>query len=553
MSIHFARSQGRFSRQTGPTEHLRTYVVSTGETMNNPADAENTYPQDDTMVRITVRGHLAQVVPSCDQILEPDLRYSRREYRADGPRGVACSSRSFRLFGCREDGHGVFPAGLVDRVAARLTASGRTVQITDVTPANKRLVIKRSAARPATDAEDALAECVLGRARGQITYRRKLDQTNSLAALTRLFPRACITIATATRPAAKAIRRSLSRRLSEAIGLYTEGRRRSHERLRVGTFGSLDPGMGDLIIAADATESLGVSATDFLTAIRDQKLFAFVPDFAPMSRSERLRIEALFGPIVFMLGGGRGSVRDVRVLVADAPPFRQRSVKLDVTWKRESIWHNAARNQAVATLALALGDGDAESLVRYGRCVFSWDERSGCVSAERRIVVLVESPEHGRELARLLPGWPLLVGPIATDTDNSLTPATTPGNDSTAHAPWPARSIMTLLHASSLRRLDIDVLIRTDGTPWPLRLPGFPPKQLGHTEPVLLIDLADDAENEPGPALVERLRDYQKRDWAIEGPTRILSYLQAGPSPEALGHRRKPTAGHRVRGTGFGR
>src|SRR5204862_296816 len=73
---------------------------------------------------------------------------------------------------------------------------------------------------------------------------------------------------------------------------------------------------------------------------------------------------------------------------------------------RRAVWHNAARNAAVAGLALELALDPGAALARLGAGGRE-GERPGR-AGRARVAVLVESTEHGRALLALLPGWRLL-------------------------------------------------------------------------------------------------------------------------------------------------
>jgi len=482
------------------------------------------------VVRITVTGDLAAVEPSCRWILEPALHVSRRVYRAGGPRGFVGLACGARFYTVDQRGRGLIPAGLVARAAACLESQGHPVTVVDRAPRNPRLVVDPAAAESMAVPDRELADAVAGRARGQIVYGRTADCAAALAAIVRVSPRARVTIVTAGVGEAKVIRGQLSRQAAEAVGLYARGGHRADDRLRVGTFRSADPGLGDLVLVADVTRALGSRAVDFLTAVRARGLFGFVPEGTVMSRREGLRLESIFGPVVRRIGRPGGGPRDVRVLIAESPVFNPQAGAIGLRWKRDAVWHDAARNERIAALAVALEIGDEDVLRRHGARLRSQygvapDERS-----PRRVVVLVESPEHGRELVGRLPGWRLLSGP-ANGRQRHGAEGGDFGSEAAVHGWEHARSVMTLLHANSVRRLDIDVLVRADGTPWPLRLAGFPPaRRAGDADPVLLVDLADEEDGRPGHALSERLRDYADRDWPIEGPGRILNSLTNRPT-----------------------
>jgi hypothetical protein len=117
--------------------------------------------------------------------------------------------------------------------------------------------------------------------------------------------------------------------------------------------------------------------------------------------------------------------------------------------------------------------------------------------------VLVESPEHGRALARLLEGWPLLERcperPGKTHDDSE----------------FPARSIVTYARARQLGNLDVDVLVRADGGGWPLPSIGFPRLADAIRADVTLVDFDDNGDARLSSDAQARLADYRGRGWKV--------------------------------------
>jgi hypothetical protein len=117
------------------------------------------------------------------------------------------------------------------------------------------------------------------------------------------------------------------------------------------------------------------------------------------------------------------------------------------------------------------------------------------------VAVLVESPEHGRALAGLLEGWPLLErrqGPRGKTHDDSE---------------FPARSIVTYARARQLGNLDLDVLVRADGGGWPLPSIGFPRLADAISADVTFVDFDDNGDARLTSDTQNRLADYRSRGW----------------------------------------
>jgi hypothetical protein len=175
------------------------------------------------------------------------------------------------------------------------------------------------------------------------------------------------------------------------------------------------------------------------------------------------------------------------------------------------MWDNDRRNEAIARLAAALAAGDMTAPWEYGLFLDDDPDLRSC--AERRVAVLVESPEHARTLGRLLPGWRVL---CADGADlGTVGRAGAAGVGPEVRDDLPGRAIVTWLHARG--RIEADVVIRADGLPWPLDLAVAPPRP-GQAEarPVLLVDLADHQDRTARDATRARRLDYRDRGWIAQ-------------------------------------
>ena len=321
-----------------------------------------------------------------------------------------------------------------------------------------------------------------------------------MALMIRAFPRADITIAVASRRDAWAIRRHLDPRVSEEVRVFTRGGCDSAHRVRVATFGSLDRRRADLLVLADSAEVVQRVATDVVIRLANQHVFGFTPPGGLRGAWLSRQVEALLGPVIHRVGDPAGRPAEVVVRVAESPRVAASGRASGLGRKREAFWFNDRRNAAVARVARAVAEGDTGTLREHGLEPHGWADRV----APARVAVLVESPEHGRELARRLPGWDLEAGP----------PGPTSGDD-----PGPARSILTLVHAHHRIPLEVDVLVLADGGPGRLDLPGFPPPRPDGGG-VAVVDFGDEFDREASEATRGRLRASQGLGWRVEAPAR---------------------------------
>jgi len=150
------------------------------------------------------------------------------------------------------------------------------------------------------------------------------------------------------------------------------------------------------------------------------------------------------------------------------------------------------RSELIAAVASAFSTGQVQTLWKHGLVL---NERE---APPRRVTVLVEAPEHGRELLGLLPGWRL-------STANEEPPEQQDRFD---------RTIITTLRACQVGKVETEVLVRADGGEGMQALNHLTAHQ-GHFG--ILVDFADDFDAAAQRVTRQRARDYRSRGWKEQG------------------------------------
>jgi hypothetical protein len=271
----------------------------------------------------------------------------------------------------------------------------------------------------------------------------------------------------------------------------------------------------DVLLVADAEQIATEAGAAALLESRAPRAYAFLRSGQRLDTLKRLCLRLLFGPILWQEARPEGPRAAVRVAFVQPDVGGLPRTKTPLERKRLHVWHADRRNDFLAALADALARRDRARLGAHG--LFLGAEGDGFFAGPApAVTVLVEAPEHGRELAERLPGWALW--DAVPRQGQAAQRAVGPFAVGPLH-----RVILTLVEASRLRdndgkcSLDTDVLVRADGTGWPLGLEGLPPRTSQADREVLLVDLADDQDEEARAATRRRLRGYRRRGWDVQG------------------------------------
>jgi hypothetical protein len=340
-----------------------------------------------------------------------------------------------------------------------------------------------------------------------------------MALACQLFPRAHVLVPAPTRAGVLRLQGKLSRLLPSEVGL-AQGLGQGGPRVQVVTPSTLTHALSepfDLLLLPDAVAvARAERAFAHLARYPGRRVYGFVRPGEKLGVRERLVLEGLCGRVIYTAPGPRGRAA-VRVLLAESPWAPALGVSGALA-RKKAIWHDGKRNDAIATLAVMLARRQGDQARDLGLLP---DDGRPLVRhlGVPRVAVAVESPGHGRELLQRLPGWTLCAGVPAADGVGEVTGRL-------------SRCIITRLMAHKVANLDVDVLIRADGTEWPLTLPGFPPYVPRPGWEVVLVDMADDADARAEDDTRSRLRDYQARGWHICAPARWVRPDQVGrPAP----------------------
>jgi hypothetical protein len=269
--------------------------------------------------------------------------------------------------------------------------------------------------------------------------------------------------------------------------------------LDVQQFARLAPASKDfpVIIFADAKLARGTAAGSSLARLLGSFRFGCLNEFDTCTELDQFVLEFIFGPPLWRQAAGRSRQERLAVVFVEPPHQHAGRRRMDpLERKQKLIWHSAARNLFIASIAQAFADRDLVALHRHG-LLMNWSpevfERFDCT----RIVILVEVVEHARQLAQLLPAWRI------QSTAEPLAKC--------PQLPSPALTITTQVYAHQLGPIEANVVLRADGSQGQCANYLRQPKGCFCG---LLIDLADDFDAEACRAVHCRRGEYRSLGWA---------------------------------------
>ena len=444
-------------------------------------------------LRITA-GHDAMLehpVPS----LQPLLEYRRKTFVSGGPTGYRELIETVSL--CTFVGDTlIFGAGLVPRVVQHLEAEGYQVVVEDDRLQLPRLTTNTALMNAVEQREQELLQAVQDNPLGQLAVRDLDAAIDACVLVCRFYFDATVLVVAPNRRLATRIASELQLLLMEPVALFMSGIPRQQCRITVAVGQSMpDRGKWDVLLLPVAEQTLGKEAQTRLGGrnLFFRRRYAFVITQRQHDRLTRVSLEQIAGPVIY--GAARPRV-PVLFAMLPVPQCHVGKARTAFTQKRKLYWLNDTRNRHVATVAENLAVRTHWAVKQL--CGQRISLANLCGQQELRIAVLVESAEHARALAKLLPDWRLA----------TWTPEARRGLPEQADS---RHTIMTAMYAAKFGTT-AQIIIRATGTSGPLTLRGFPPRT--DTVPdgtsVLVIDFDDASHPIAAKQTVHRVDEYER-------------------------------------------
>jgi len=459
----------------------------------------------------------ARVPPAYEALVAPVLSRRARSFHMGGDEGVVEISREERFY-ARCEGYLFIPAGCVHRVVEKLTAHGHTVEVRDHT---RWTALLESDSQFFTrddlyDVDRQFLSTPATSPRGQVLYGKHAEGVRQMALIAGLLPKANIVIVTTNNAQADQLCHELGQLIDGPVRRYPVISQAAPAQVYVCTtahFPFCNSDLWHVAIFVGGRTVLVSEVYHRAQAMQYQLLYCVRSAREPLSASEQLRVETIVGPVVFPTTDARSP----RVVMPLGPPVTADEATFPIDLKsspllrhkRLSIWRNDSRNTVIATVAKALASQNMAVLWENGLFLHESEDFLASSYRNARVVILVESTEHGRQFLDLLPDWQM-VGMLP---------------ESDGRVPVPNsfhRTIVTELFLYE-HGIDCDVLVRATGGKAPLLVSGFPCAAPQKATGPLLVDLVDDGDAGAIQDTRARARDYQRRGWTIDDSGRLLN------------------------------
>jgi len=457
-------------------------------------------------IEIIGRGAICSALP---EFALSTMKYREQSFHFHGGNGT-WRETGFRLFDTSACGETIIPAGSVARLEQELRRQGFEVTVEDRTQLPPSIRdFDRSFYEELDPNQRQRCDRIVGHRQFVLAASREA-RSATMGMVCRLFPKAKILIVapTANTDECNSIFADLEWAMGGNIDRARGWNLTGVERVAIASvaqFEISDPACWQIVLFAD----LSHGATDLFVAgaipYQDHRLYGFLPPNAPLSARDRLRLEALAGPLLTDSVAEETITGTVTAVFCSARTCSIRVPEEPLARKRAAIWCNSVRNELIAEIAQASADGDLERLESH----FRVDPGAPLFTAGGKCtVIVVESLEHARELLRLLPGWEIL----SAQTSNLQASVFQPTN----------RRIVTMLATSQMPNYRADIVIRADGGKGGIRPPAAPSPFEAAARQTVLIDFVDDIDHAYVTASQSRARSYSDQGFALRCPEWLL-------------------------------
>ncbi len=437
-------------------------------------------------------------------LLEQILSYRAVTFEAGGELGYQRVVTQQTLSMHDHKGRLVIPAGLLPRCQGELAAHGYRVVIRDQRPVEKQFAVEDDAMEGVKDEERVVLEAVQAHPLGQIEVQSHTDTVRHVVTIVRHYRKARIVVAVPTKRAVGKWSYALRQTLRPIVGHQFSGSGMSDRRCVVSTYPQLHAfpsTKGMILILVDPEKATREVGTAAVASTHFPRVYAFVPAKLNMDPQTQLRLEAMAGPVIHAVEEAKIGVQVVMIKMTAT---KVAATKTALEWKRAAYWHNKNRNQNVASVAKAYAAKNVEAL---GNLLGAGVVKSETGFYVNRVIVVVESTEHARQLLPLLPGWELIASISDKTADCELEEITT------------GQKLIVTQVAALRNSITADVVIRATGGSGQVPVQVFPIQGADKKRTVVVVDFDDTSDARAVQYTTCRTREYQAAGYTITATT----------------------------------
>ena len=389
-----------------------------------------------------------------------------------------------------------------------LKEHGYQVMLTDHRRYGLNFAVDERVLRAADEDRRLLLDAVQNHPLGQIEVASFKSMVEAMRSIIHLYPKAHVLIPVATKATGRRIHRQLNDGpMDQGVRLIGTSWPSTPCRCLVTTFtpmfaANLDP--WEIILLPEirgAVSDWGVHAMggtfgDYTKVAH--RIYSFRLPHVRLGRRDSLRLEVVSGEVIHRRGPQYAGVRVLWLPTPSCPPVESNE---GLEYKRLAYWNNGRRNDYIATVARAFVNRDGHKLSTYG-IPYDNDEPTLRHYPHSKLVMLVESPEHGRQMLKRLPAWEY------RDAVPTRTPAPIP---TTGILPdgWIVTSVRAVQEP-----IPADIIIYAAGSQGNVQVRDFPPV-LNDEEgrDVIVVDFRDRFDARATEDTSRRRRQYERVGW----------------------------------------
>lgn len=448
-------------------------------------------------VVVRVYGDRYVTVSPSVEVLREHFRFTERGFDVGKNGNIVETVEEVTRTVVLPSGELVLPAGLLKDALWTLHTHG--IEFDRFDPTGKPPAVDESVIVLAEPEDKPALQAVVNEPWGQIEIRRDEDRLRLCCAICELFPESGFVVLVHNKRAVAEYAAALRTALNEPVAKWSQGRRRRRIIVALGSSMPTPDRCPEILLLPFAEKATGEETRWRMRGRRwsFRRVYALRHISRQLDRHQRLHLEQYVGPVISSPRRPRKRVL-VGMLPTPADPVTKHETSL--TWKRKAYWGNEKRNLWIAGIGAAFAENPDKALKRiFGRRIKPEDlfTKRRC-----RVAILVESAEHARTLARLLPDWRLAVD---VDEVRRGLPCNS-GN---------LRNVIATTTCASKNEVRCDVLIRATGTADRLCMTRFPPLLTKrYSEPAaLLLDFTDAFHSRARRDAERRCETYRRNDY----------------------------------------